>query len=401
MSTSSVIVVGGGVIGCAIAYELARAGVSVTVIERERIGAEASSAAAGMLAPFAESTRPGPLIDLGLRSMARFATLAPELREATGVDIELRPCGSLRVALDEAQEVALRLAYRWQRGQGVAVEWLDPAAAREREPALGERIRGALACSAEQQVRPRRLVAALAQAAGRLGVRFVEGTPVLGLVEQGQRVTGIRTPGAVLGADAVVLAAGPWSGGSEWLGYELPIMPKRGQILRLHMTPQPLSHIVASGHHYLVPRADGTIVLGGTEEDSGFDRRPSAAGVAYLLGILPSLAPALARAELRSIQVGLRPWSADGLPLLGRVPGRDGLIVASGHGRNGILLSAITAEFIARLLIEGRDAIPAACQVGRIAPDATRAAPLTPVEAAHLPATNGARSEALRPSPPL
>jgi glycine oxidase len=372
---SEVAIVGGGIIGCALAYELRARGLGVTVIERDRVGAHASGVAAGMLSPLAESASPGPFVELGLRSMARFATLATALKEETGVDVELLPSGSLRVALTEADEIELRHAARWQNaargldGQtadGLALQWLGPDAAHEREPALAPTIRGALLCSGEQQVNSRRLVAALAQAAARRGARFLEGTPALGLAVDHEHVRGVRTPAGTLEAQTVVLAAGPWSGTPDtWAGLTLPVTPKRGQLLHLHATPQALRHMVSARHRYLVPRADGAIILGATVEEAGYDRRPTAAGIAYLVGILPYLAPALALAEFRAVEVGLRPWSPDGLPLLGRAPGLDRLVVATGHGRNGILLSPITAELIAELIADGRDAIPAACHVGR------------------------------------
>lgn len=367
-NNTDVLVVGGGVIGCALAYELATRGQRVIVLERDTVGAHASHVAAGMLAPFSESAKPDATLELGQRSLAGFVELAPLLREETGVDIELRASGSLRVALSEADEVQLRRVVHWQRAQGASLEWLDASAARELEPTLSPSILGAVYAPDEQQVRPRRLLAALSQAAGRHGVRFFQGTPALDLVLDGNRVIGLRTPGETISAGTVVLAAGPWSGTlGVWAGYPLPVTPKRGQIVRLHMTPQPLRRILNASHRYLVPRADGTIVLGGTEEDAGYDTRPSAAGFGYLLGILPHLAPAVARAEFVRVEVGLRPWSADGLPLLGHVPGRDGLLLATGHGRNGILLSLVTADLLTRLIVDGQDGIPASCQASRFA----------------------------------
>ena len=369
---SDVVIVGGGVIGCALAYELAGRGLSVTVLERDALGAHASTVAAGMLAPLLESARPGPLADLGMRSLALYQTLVPALKDETGVDSELLPSGTLRVALAEPEEIELRRAERWQREQGastgLSVEWLDAAAAHECEPALAPAIIGALWSSGEQQVNPKRLLAALTQAAARRGVHFLEGTPALGFVTANGRVCGVRTASGAIEAETVVLAAGPWSGGlGEELGLNLPVTPKRGQLLHLHATPQPLRHMLNARHRYLVPRADGTIIVGATEEERGYDRRPSAAGIAYLLGILPYLAPAVATSEFRGVEVGLRPWSADGLPLLGAIPAHPGLVVATGHGRNGILLAPITAQLLTRLIADGRDEIPAACQASRFA----------------------------------
>jgi glycine oxidase len=365
---SDVVIAGGGVIGCALAYELAVRGVGVTVLERDTLGAHASTVAAGMLAPLSESASPDARFELGMRSLARFAELAVALKDETGVDIELLPSGTLRVALAEADEIELRRAEKWQRAQGVSVEWLEAATAREREPALAPTIRGALWSDGEQQVNPKRLLVALAQAAGRRGVRFLEGTPMLGLITAGGRVQGVRTPSGMIAAQTVVLAAGPWTGalGAE-LGLALPVTPKRGQLLHLHATPQPLRHMLGADHCYLVPRADGTIIVGATVEDAGYDRRPSAAGIAYLLGILPYVAPIAATTEFRAVEVGLRPWSADGLPLLGNVTGHAGLVVATGHGRNGILLAPITAQLLARLIVDGRDEIPPSCQANRFA----------------------------------
>jgi glycine oxidase len=365
---SDVVIVGGGVIGCALAYELASRGVGVTVLERDALGAHASTVAAGMLAPLSESARPDARFALGTQSLARFAELAAALKDETGVDIELLPSGTLRVALTEADEVELRRAEKWQRAQGMSVEWLEAQAAREREPALAPTIRGALWSSGEQQVNPKRLLAALTQAAGRRGARFIEGAPALGLLTANERVGGVRTSAGAIAAETVVLAAGPWTGAlGEELGLLLPVTPKRGQLLHLHATPQPLRHMLGARHRYLVPRADGTIILGATEEEAGYDRRPSAAGIAYLLGILPYVAPVVATAEFRAVEVGLRPWSADGLPLLGRVPSHPGLVIATGHGRNGILLAPITAQLLAHLIVDGRDEIPASCQTSRFA----------------------------------
>lgn len=369
---SDVVIVGGGVIGCALAYELAGRGLGVTVLERDALGAHASTVAAGMLAPLSESARPGPLSDLGMRSLARYQSLAPALKDETGVDVELLPSGTLRVALGEVEEIELRRAERWQNEQGksagMSVEWLDAATAREHEPAFAPGIVGALWSSGEQQVNPKRLMAALAQAAARRGAHFLEGTPALGFMVANGRVCGLRTSSGNIDAGTVVLAAGPWSGGlGDDLGLSFPVTPKRGQLLHLRAIPQPLRHMLNARHRYLVPRADGTIIVGATEEERGYDRRPSAAGIAYLLGILPHLAPAVAVAEFCGVEVGLRPWSADGLPLLGAVPTRPGLVVATGHGRNGILLAPITAQLLTTLIADGRDEIPAACQASRFA----------------------------------
>lgn len=156
-----------------------------------------------------------------------------------------------------------------------------------------------------------------------------------------------------------------------FFGFDIPIAPKRGQILRLHVTPQQLQHILFFRGRYLVPRGDGTIVLGATAEDAGFDRRPTAAGVAYLLDILPVLVPQLMQATIEKIEVGFRPWSSDRHPFLGYAPGKEGLVLATGHGRDGILLSAITGQLIAKLILEQVDDIPSEMKVDRLLIPAT------------------------------
>jgi glycine oxidase len=361
-----VAIVGGGIIGCAVAYYAARAGARVTVVERERLGAEASSAAAGMLAPLAEDAGPGPFLDLALASLARFGPLAEDLRATTGVDIELLTPGLLRVALDDAEAAAYQAGLGWQRACGLPVRWLDAEALRALVPAISPAARGAVHSEAEHQVNPARVVEGLARAAAATGrATFLEGVAARGLLRAGDRVVGVRLSDRDLPAGHVVLAAGAWAAGaSDWLGVPLPVEPVRGQMLAVRPAPAPgvapLRHTLYARCGYLVPKADGTIYIGATVERVGFDRRVTAAGLARLLGVLPALAPGLGEATFVRAWAGLRPGTPDHWPLLGPVPGLAGVTLATGHYRNGILLAPITGELIAQAALGQPTALPLA-----------------------------------------
>lgn len=376
MASPDVVVVGGGIIGCSVAWHLARAGARVAVVERGRVGGQASGAAAGMLAPISEAEGPGAFLELGLRSLAMFPAVAEELREETGIDVEYVRSGLLRVALDEAEAEALARRVAWQREAGLAVRWLDAAEARAVEPAAGE-VAAAAWYAEEHHVFSPRLVQAFAMAAARRGVRFLEGTEVAGFLTEGDRVTGVRLAGGgveSLAAGHVVVAAGAWTGlCGRWLAAALPVAPVRGQIIALQQLPPALKGIVFSDRGYAVAKVDGTVVVGATEDRAGFDNRVTAAGVAYLSALAPRLGAGLEAAFFRHAWAGLRPWSADGLPLVGPVPGWRGVTVASGHYRNGILLSPVTGRMVADALGGGAP-WPAALDPGRFAGSVARAA---------------------------
>lgn len=353
---TDVVVVGGGAIGCAIAWELAKAGVAVALLEARRIAEEASGVAAGMLTPLAESPRPGPFTDLAVAALREYPAVATELRESSGVDIEYVPSGVLRVALTDDQELSAHTAMQWQMGLGIQLQWLDAAALRQLEPGITPDARGALYSPDEGHVRAPRLTTALAAAAGHRGAEIRQGTPVTGLLTDGQRVTGVRTQAGEIHAGHVVLAAGAWT---ELLTGDvhtvLPVRPVKGQILSLAAMPVPFHHIIfTAGTAYLVPKADGTIVVGATQEEAGFDKRVTLRAVNWLLDGAVRLAPGLGNAEVRELWAGLRPGSPDGMPVLGPLPGWEGITVASGHFRNGILLAPITGQLIAQILTKGQ-----------------------------------------------
>ena len=349
---TDILVVGGGVIGCAIAYELAKAGLAVTLVERGTPGCEASSAGAGMLAPQAESSAPSPRLGLGLASKALYAELALELRERTGLDIEYETGGNLHCFLDEGDEAVGRAACAWQREAGLKAELLSRADALALEPDLSPEVRGALFLPEDHWVNNPRLVTALATAAALERVRFVTGEATV-LVRAGDRVTGVQVGEDQIRAALVVLAAGAWSGQlAATAGLRLPVGPVRGQIVCLEGIPRRHRHLLHIKDHYLVSRANGEILIGASVEWAGFAKQVTAEYVRSALDAAIRLAPALARLPIKATWAGFRPWAPDERPIIGAWPGLDGLVIATGHFRNGILWAPITARLIRELLVE-------------------------------------------------
>jgi glycine oxidase len=355
---ADVAIVGGGVMGCAVALRLAQRGIAVTVIERGIPGAEASSAAAGMLAPQMEADGPGPMLELGLRSRALYPALAAELQVMTGIDIGYVKSGVLAVALTEDDERALTARRIWQTARGMRLEALSGAAARQREPALGPEARMALLFADDAQVNPRALARAFSQAAAAAGARFLEGRYVRGVRIEAGAVTGVDLDGDSLAAPTVVVAAGSWSGLVEGAGVPPSVVrPARGQLVAIETRP-PLFHHVLSvhGRGYLVPRRDGTVIAGSTVEMVGFRKEVTVGGLAEILGLARTLVPALQDAPVVGTWSNFRPYTQDHLPVLGSTPVK-GLVLATGHYRNGILLSPVTAQAIADLVATGSSGI--------------------------------------------
>ena len=351
--SADVVVIGGGVIGCAAALELAKAGLSVTVVERGTPGCEASGAAAGMLTPQAEASASSPFLTLALRSQALYPDLAVELREETGVDIELQTGGNLCCFLDEGDEAVGRAAFSWQREAGLKAELLSREDVLRLEPALSPEILGALFLAGDQWVNNVRLVAALAQAAAIRGVEFFSREATGLTVDRGQAV-GARVGQEVLRAGAILLAAGAWSGRlAAASGLTLPVEPVRGQILSLPATPRKLHHLLHVKEHYLVPRVGGEILVGASMEGVGFSKQVTAGSVRALLDSAIRLVPETARLPLAATWAGFRPGTPDEQPILGLYPGVEGLYVATGHFRNGILLAPITARLMRELIVDG------------------------------------------------
>jgi glycine oxidase len=349
-------VVGGGVIGLGIAWRAAQAGLSVTVVDQTP-GGGASWAAAGMLAPVTEvHYGERPLLALNLEAAARWPSFAAEVEDAAGRPVGYRPAGTLAVARDTDDNAALEDLYQFQLRCGLEVERLRSRECRQLEPGLAPSIRGGVLAPGDHQVDNRALVEALLVACQRADVRLVEGR-VAELAVEGDRVTGVVLgDGERLAAGAAVLAAGCWSGGLGGVAAEVvPVRPVKGQLLYLRgPADQPLCQRNVRGLEvYVVPRGDGRVVVGATVEEQGFDTRVTAGAVGDLLRAALELLPDVAELELAETVVGLRPGSPDNAPMLGPA-GPEGLVVATGHYRNGILLTPVTADAIAELLATGR-----------------------------------------------
>ena len=355
--TVDVVIIGGGVMGCSIAYQLAKQGVQCVVLERGRFGGGASGAAAGVIAPLWHvDPAVGPMWRLGMRSLELFPSLAAELSEA-GVDPEFRQTGVLKLAFTEAQVDELRRNLVWQSELGMDVVWLDPTTVAQREPEINPAVLGGVFSPREGYVRGQRLVDSLVHAASRLGAQFHQGVEVSGLRWDGRRVTGVDTPAGSIDAGQVVLAAGPWSGiPARWLRQEgapvIPVRPVKGERILLRKPGFLPRSPVRNFEAYVVPRLDGTVLVA-TREEGRFDEIVTAGGVSQMIAAATLSFPCLADAEFVSGRAGVRPATPDGMPVLGPVPEIDGFSIAAGHDAVGIMLSPATAELMAQYLLDG------------------------------------------------
>lgn len=348
-----VLVVGGGIVGVAVAYRMALEKLRVVVVERGDVGGEASWAAGGILTPVHLAEYPTPLAALCSASMKLYPGLLEQLRALSSIDPEYRVSGLLVVWRDEAGEEAARSLEDWKRRHNQPVERLSREEALARQPGLNPDIRGALLLPDIAQVRNHRLTAALAEAAARLGAEIRPATPVTGFLRVPGRVTGVKTPRGDLYAETVVLAAGAWSAElARSVGLDLRVRPVKGQMLLAEAPPGFCPHVLLEGETYFVPRADGRLLIGSTLEDAGFDKSVTLQGVGDLARRAAEILPDSRRLPLVRSWAGLRPATPDRLPYLGRAP-LEGLFVATGHFRNGILLAPVTAELVADL-IQGR-----------------------------------------------
>ncbi|WP_375454951.1 glycine oxidase ThiO [uncultured Methylobacterium sp.] len=353
---ADVAIVGGGLIGLAIAWRLAEAGRSVVVVERGTIGCGASLAATGMLAPAAEH-EPGsdPLLPLALDSLRRWPGFRDDLQAASGLDIDYREDGTLVLALGRDEVERLRFRHDLQRRSGLTAEWIAGSEVRRREPALRPAVTAGVFCADDHQVDPPRVMAALVRACRGAGVVLVEDSPVTALDRAAGRVTGLRTAAAGLVADTVILAAGAWSGEGGLLpqSLALPVRPLKGQSLALRTTKRTgtLAHMVWTEQVHMAPKGDGHLVVGATVEERGFQAGVTAGGLYALLEGARRVLPGIEEMEVAAVWSGFRPTSDDDAPILGEVA--PGLAVATGHHRNGYLLAPVTADAIAALVTTG------------------------------------------------
>ncbi|MDQ2921194.1 MAG: glycine oxidase ThiO [Acidobacteriota bacterium] len=365
--TTEVAIIGGGVIGLVVARALALRGLSnVLLIERGSLGAESSSAAAGMLAPQAEADRADDFFHLACRSRDMYPAFAAALLEETGIDIELDSTGTLYLAFTGEDARELEKRYEWQSKAGLALEMLRGEDARRLEPGVSENVCAALKFPLDRQVESRRLISALGASTEKLGVRLVTGTTVTALKTDHGGVAGVETSRGFVSTNNVVIAGGAWTSllglaalsGKITSHKALPtlrIEPIRGQMLCFEANPQIARHVIYSPRGYIVPRRDGRLLAGSTTEQAGFDRRVTAEGVRSILSAALEISPQIGALPMAASWAGLRPRAAGGLPVVGPYAEIEGLFYATGHYRNGILLAPITGELIAGAIVDKVD----------------------------------------------
>jgi glycine oxidase len=353
--TYDVVVVGGGAIGLCCAWRAAQRGARVVVLDRADPPAGATRVAAGMLAPIGELAFGEPdLLRMTLVAAERYPGFVADLEAASGTDVGYVRHGALHIALDRDEAAELRRVHDLQRSHGLGAEWLPPRRCRELEPGLTPSFSGGVYAPEEAAIDPRRMTAALLDALAGEGVEVRTGVEVNAALLDGDRIEGVRTAaGEELRAGTVVLAAGAWAGQAEWLPESTrpPVRPVKGQVVELRALEgrAPCERIVASERVYLVPRADGRLIAGATTEERGFDTTVTAGGVHEMLREAYRLLPDVAEMEMVDAMAGLRPGTPDNLPLIGR-GALDGLVLACGHYRNGILMAPLTGDAVAALL---------------------------------------------------
>ncbi|MFL6374306.1 MAG: glycine oxidase ThiO [Pyrinomonadaceae bacterium] len=356
VSSTDVLILGGGVIGLSIARELRKLGVEdITLVERGTCGRGSTWAAAGMLSPQAETDELGPFFELCSSSRDMYPAFAEELREETGVDIELDRTGTLYVAFDDKDAQELTSRYEWQRQAGLDVERLSGSDIRKLEPQVADDIDLGLYFPNDWQVENRRLATALRKYADLNGINVLENTAAQRLVLDSGRITAVETTAGTMSAANVVVATGAWTSFLNLGQTMMPIQvePVRGQMVCVKGEERPLRHVIYTHRGYLVPRMDGRILSGSTSEHVGFEVANTEEAVRELTRLASDILPN-SNLKASDTWAGLRPCSPDGLPVIGHLKGVDGLMIATGHYRNGILLAPVTARLVADNIVNGR-----------------------------------------------
>ena len=354
---ADVIIVGAGVIGCAIAYFLSKEGMKVVVVEKDGLGDHASGTAPGIVSPLTLAPE-GVIPPLARRSFQMHKVLYQQLKEESGIDYYFRESAHMRLAFTEAEAAELRLRVNLGQKQGFKLRWLDKDDVRNLESRVSAEVVGAAHCE-EGEVESYRLVLALVQAAEKNGAEIRSGQ-VIGLIRNGARATAVKLSSRDIPCEHIVLAMGPWAGtASSWLSVPVPVRPLRGQAQWIRMPGLPFVHRLTRSGGYLITltKRDGLTYLGSTHEEAGFDDQPTEEGMDYILRGVLTMVPSLVEAELVRRTACLRPLSADELPIIGKVPGWDNVYLATGHGTEGISLSTVTACIMTDLIVKGYTSI--------------------------------------------
>jgi glycine oxidase len=366
--TSEVVIVGGGVAGCATAYYLARAGVRATIIEREGVGTQASGYSAGGLNPLQGAGIPGPLAPLAIESFRMHLGLWAELKDRARVDYQGRIISLVKVAFTESDLPELQdtlSIFQAARGDGFSARWLDRAEVLDLEPRIAPNIIRGLYAYGNAALDSYRYTVALTKAAEKYGARVRIGT-VKGLNRSGRHITGVLLEDGEISCGQVVLAMGPWSKEAEkWLSMPIPVEPLKGEILRMELPGPPPAHDFSCNGASIHPKPDGQIWCGATEERRGFDKKTSQSARRSILKGAIKLMPAMSEARLAQQTACLRPVTADWLPILGRAPKWDNVYLATGAGKKGILLSPGMGKAMADLITRGSTSVP----IGPCAPE--------------------------------
>lgn len=365
-TSADVVVIGAGVIGCAVARELAQRGRHVIVLERDSPGRRATWAAAGMLSPLGEAGGGGPFLELSDESLSRFPEFARQLQDETSIDVEYRTSGKLHVSLGDHDDELRTLAHDPVAAR-FDVALVDGAGARRLEPELSDAVTSGLLVGRDHRVNNRLLAQALLAAATAAGVVFRTASPAASLNVRDGVVHGVRlASGENIEAPRAVLAAGAWSGGLEGTGREVPVRPVKGQMFsvdargreRARPTGPAMERVIFAKDCYIIPRDDGRLLIGATQEEVGFRKGPTPRGIGALMAAAVRVVPMIADMPLVETWAGFRPATPDGLPILGADPDIAGLIYATGHFRNGILLAPVTALSIAAIATGAAPPVP-------------------------------------------
>lgn len=355
VAATDITVVGAGVVGCAVAFELARRGASVQIVDDRPAGMGATQASAGVLAPYIEAREGSPLLDLTVRSLELFDPFVERVVSASGMPVAYHRTGTLDVAFSHDTIRRLRALGDWLVARGVSAEIVDGGGARALEPHLSSGIAGGLLIPSHGHVAAGELTRALAAAARRHGAQILEQGRVRRIFQDGADLV-VETDRGSLSGDGVVVAAGSWAGQIDVEGSStrVPVRPVRGQLLHLAWNGPPLRRVTWGERCYLVPWDDGTLLVGATVEEAGFDEGTTTAGVRQLINAACELVPHAQAAGFRAAKAGLRPGTPDDVPIIGASARMPNLMYATGHYRNGVLLAPLTAQLVADAMLENR-----------------------------------------------